>query len=118
MKLLERWALLVPLAMLAACATTTPTTAANPPPPSDGTCDDGALLGKASENGRVACAKGRVCVSTDKGPTCVAEHAAGEEACGLLSCGEGCSCASAANSECLCPRFAASDGTKSPGPSP
>jgi hypothetical protein len=67
-------------------------------------CDDGALIGKASEEGRVSCDRGRACILGEKGPKCVAEAQAElREPCGVISCGGGCSCASPANNECLCP---------------
>lgn len=76
--------------------------------PTTGTCDDGALIGKASDTGRVSCDKGRTCVLGDKGPTCVADAAPDlREPCGMIACGAGCSCSNAANHECLCPLLGA-----------
>jgi hypothetical protein len=81
-----------------------PPPAEAPRPATAGACDDGALIGKASEAGRISCDKGRACVLGEKGPKCVAEAEADlREPCGMISCGTGCSCSSAASHECLCP---------------
>lgn len=77
---------------------------ASPEPPNAGACDDGALLGKASETGRVACEKGKACVLAANGPRCVSvAEAELPEPCGQITCGAGCSCASTERNECLCP---------------
>jgi hypothetical protein len=91
---------------LTACGSPPPPETAKAAPPTTGTCDDGAMIGKASETGRISCDKGRSCVLSDKGPTCLAE-AENKEACGMISCGNGCSCANAENSDCLCPTLGA-----------
>lgn len=93
--------------LLLACAGE-PKPAAAPTPKAAGTCDDGALIGKASETGRVDCAAGNACMLGPSGPRCVASAEAElPEPCGVVTCGAGCSCASAPNSECLCVKVGA-----------
>ena len=68
------------------------------PEPPKGSCTDGALL----DSHEVACVQS--CVRSDKGMDCVASTEPGE-VCGKVSCGAGCSCASAESSECICPKL-------------
>jgi hypothetical protein len=75
--------------------------AATPPQPITGACDDGVLLG---ESAAVPCARGHACRLDEDGPTCVAS-AEGAEACGMIACGEGCTCSSVEESECMCARL-------------
>lgn len=76
--------------------------APTPPPPTSGLCHDGALLGGKEVDCKTAC------VRDDKGLACVAlAEADQKEACGLVSCGTGCSCSSDTPNSCICPKLGA-----------
>jgi hypothetical protein len=71
-----------------------------PEPPARGMCHDGAMLGGQE----VACTT--ACVRNEKGPACVALAEAKEaDRCGLVACGDGCSCASDPPNACICPKL-------------
>jgi hypothetical protein len=71
-----------------------------PTPPAAGFCNDGAMLGGQE----ISC--NTACVRDDKGPRCVAvAEAPQKEACGIVACGDGCSCASDPPNACICPKL-------------
>jgi hypothetical protein len=71
---------------------------ATPPPPTAGECNNGAML----ETKRVSCAPSHSCVLAEGGPQCV-DAIASADKCGMITCGDGCSCAG--EHECMCPKI-------------
>jgi hypothetical protein len=71
---------------------------APPAPPANGACSDGALL----DSKEIVCGRDHSCTRGETGLSCVA-RAEGAEACGLISCAAGCSCAT--HDECMCPHL-------------